>query len=102
MKNCTLLIVLVTLLGAASLGYQPRRAGGSTSNSFHALIQPAPDLQGLSTPVPTDDLTISVVETPEARVLPAVGSNAGLVIGASVLVLIIIGGVLGARRRQNH
>jgi LPXTG-motif cell wall-anchored protein len=35
-------------------------------------------------------------------VLPPIGSNAGLVIGASVLVLIIIGGVLGARRRQNH
>lgn len=40
--------------------------------------------------------------TPESRILPDVGSNALLVIGASVLVLIIIGGVLSARLRPKH
>ena len=43
------------------------------------------------------------IPTLEPRILPAVGGNAGLVIGASVLVLIIIGGVvLTARRRAKH
>ena len=43
------------------------------------------------------------IPTPEPRILPAVGGNAGLVLGGSVLVLIIIGGVvLTARRRAKH
>jgi hypothetical protein len=53
--------------------------------------------------LPTVSPTIvAEISTPEARILPPIGSNAGLVIGASVLVLIIIGGVLGARSRQKH
>jgi hypothetical protein len=54
------------------------------------------------TPVPTDTPAIVLVETPADRVLPPVGSNASLVVSASLLVLIIIGGVLGARRRVKH
>jgi hypothetical protein len=44
----------------------------------------------------------TVEPTAESRELPPVGANAGLVIGATVLVLIIIGGVLGVRVRQKH
>jgi hypothetical protein len=58
-------------------------------------------------PIFTESSAISpteeVNETPEKRELPPVGSNAGLVLGASVLVLIIIGGVMfSSRRRQKH
>jgi hypothetical protein len=54
------------------------------------------------TPLPTEAELTQADATPEARVLPPVGSNAGLVIGAIVLVLIIIGGVLSARLRPKH
>ncbi len=54
------------------------------------------------TPVSTESPSIVAVATPQSRQLPPVGSNAGLVIGASVLVLIIIGGVLGSRRKPKH
>ena len=41
--------------------------------------------------------------TPTERVLPPIGGNAGLVLGASVLVLIIIGGVvLTSRKKAKH
>ena len=53
--------------------------------------------------IPTVSPSIVMDETtPTPRVLPDVGGNAVLVIGASVLVLIIIGGVLSARLRQKH
>ncbi len=51
---------------------------------------------------PTDTPFITQVETPSDRVLPPVGSNALLDLGAIVIVMIIIGGVLGVRRRQKH
>jgi hypothetical protein len=54
------------------------------------------------TPMPTVTTPVALIQTPADRVLPPVGSNAGLVLGASVLVLIIIGGVLGSRRRLKH
>jgi hypothetical protein len=60
------------------------------------------NLQVEQTPVPEVAASQPVVDAQDSRELPAVGSNAGLVIGASVLVLIIIGGVLGSRRRQKH
>ncbi len=54
------------------------------------------------TPNPTQPPVILDGPTPEARLLPAVGSNAGLVLGASLLVMIIIGGVvLSSRRKRN-
>lgn len=59
---------------------------------------PTPTLQPTQPPV-----IIDVDATPPDRVLPPIGSNAGLVLGASVLVLIIIGGlVLGSRRKVKH
>ena len=50
--------------------------------------------------VPTQAQVIDVSPTPEERILPPVGENAGLVLGASVLVLIIIGGVVFISRRK--
>ncbi len=62
----------------------------------------AGNLQVAQTPVPEVTASQVVVDAQDSRELPPVGSNAGLVIGASVLVLIIIGGVLGSRRREKH
>jgi hypothetical protein len=54
------------------------------------------------TPMVTVSPSIVPVDSLSDRVLPPVGKNAGLIVGASVLVLIIIGGVLGSRRRVKH
>jgi len=55
------------------------------------------------TPSPAQPETPEVTETPEERILPPVGGNAVLVLGASVLVLIIIGGVMiFSWRRSKH
>ena len=95
------LIVLLICLVSLEIGYQ--RASANFNNRV-GLIGDARDLAA-PTLLPT---TAPVIEggtpapTVEPRVLPAVGSNAGLVIGASVLVLIIIGGVLSARLRSKH
>lgn len=54
----------------------------------------------LTTPTPVPSVVVTAVSSD--RQLPPVGKNAGLVLGASVLVLIIIGGVLGFRKRTNR
>jgi drug/metabolite transporter (DMT)-like permease len=68
----------------------------------NAMIFSASLYQADQTPTPTVLVSQVPLDTPESRELPPVGRNAGLVIGASVLVLIIIGGVLGSRRKEKH
>jgi hypothetical protein len=47
--------------------------------------------------------TLQATEAPESREMPPVGNNALLVFGASVLVMIIIGGVLlSSRLKSKH
>ena len=46
--------------------------------------------------------TLMATNIPADRQLPPVGKNVGMVLGASVLVLIIIGGVLGFRKRASR
>jgi hypothetical protein len=54
-------------------------------------------------PVQSAAPTSQETETPESQEMPPVGNNALLVLGASVLVLIIIGGVLlSSRLKSNH
>jgi len=51
--------------------------------------------------LPTEQpILIDATATPPDRTLPPIGGNAGLVLGASVLVLIIIGGVVFISRRK--
>jgi len=63
-------------------------------------------VDGTATPAPLPTFTPVILAgstTPPDRVLPPIGGNAGLVLGASVLVLIIIGGVvLTSRRKPKH
>ncbi len=55
------------------------------------------------TPIPQQSITPGLSETPSDRILPPVGDNAAMVLGASLLVLIIIGGVMfSSRRKQKH
>ena len=72
----------------------------------HTTVDEAVAAPSTATPelVPTDTAVILVgpTMTPD-RTLPPIGANAGLVLGASVLVLIIIGGVVfTSRRRLKH
>ena len=102
MKIHKLLSLILILVGVMILGIPSEKVSASFCEQFQDIGQSANDQQAAITPVPTDSTSITVIETPASRVLPPVGSNAGLVIGASVLVLIIIGAVLGSQRKQNH
>ena len=102
MKKLHFLWLFVILMGVAILitGYQ--KASANNKGQDLQVRSTIPDYLAAPTLLPTP-LPVSIGNpTPESRVLPAVGSNAGLVIGASVLVLIIIGGVLSARLRRKH
>jgi hypothetical protein len=65
--------------------------------SLHLINSALPEI----TPMPTDLAPVASID-PADRTLPPIGRNSGLVMAASVLVLIIIGGVLGSRRRLKH
>jgi hypothetical protein len=100
MKNHLIFTLIIILTGLAVLGVSSHNA--SEYMREQGIGQFTRDQQAALTPIPTISPSIVVEVTPESRILPPVGSNAGLVIGASVLVLIIIGGVLSARRKPNH
>lgn len=102
MKNHLLFLLIFALTGVVILGLRSENASANFSGQFQGIKQSAGEQQAVETLVPTVSPPEVVVETPELRVLPPIGRNAGLVIGASVLVLIIIGGVLGSRRREKH
>ena len=101
MKKSPIIWLLIALVGIMiiGLGSQIASANNNTqsigNNTFREQVAAGTDLP---TPLPVSE----EAQTPEARVLPPVWSNAGLVLGASVLVLIIVGGVLGARLRRKH
>ena len=103
MKRHFVLIVIIFLaiLFRFASSYQAVSAESSTQGEYRGKllqIQPADPTQQPSAPASNGTGS----PTPTPRVLPPVGKNAGLVIGASVLVLIIIGGVLGSRLRRKH
>jgi hypothetical protein len=93
--------LLLLLAGLIIFGGMVREASANYSgDNREAGKHPQAYLPEI-TPMPTDSVSVSVNANGD-RQLPPVGSNSGLVIGASVLVLIIIGGVLGSRRRIKH
>lgn len=101
MKN-RLFWLMFILLGVVLMLGTPKHTYAHRTAPNGGIFLGTGDQQLVTTSMPTDLPTEEGSETPESRELPPVGHDAGLVIGASVLVLIIIGGVLGARRRQNH
>ena len=102
MKNHRFLWLFLILAGVIIYGGGFHFARAQPLDKHPKTILSARDQQAAQTPSPSEVSPVAAGETPEDRVLPPVGSNTGLVIGASVLVLIIIGGVLGARRRLKH
>ncbi len=102
MKKQIILGIIFILFGLMMLSVEGSRAEaknealppGAGSGEYHLLAA--------ATPLPTAEPIAIGSATPGARVLPPVGRNAGLVIGAGVLVLIIFIGVLGSRLRTKH
>jgi hypothetical protein len=93
--------LIIAIAGVVSIGISSKSAGAQLLSNDRGMIRSVHSLQAQQNPLPTISPAV-VVETPNPRALPPVGRNAGLVVGASVLVLIIIAGVLGARRREKH
>jgi hypothetical protein len=101
MKNL-LFWLLFIVVGVVFIGISSKSAAAHVDMKDPGIGLSALHQQAEQTPVPVVPSPQGAVDTQESRELPPVGSNAGLVIGASVLVLIIIGGVLGSRRREKH
>ncbi len=72
---------------------------GRSNPGLARQIQEAFD-QEMDTSQATPTWTATPEPTPTPRPKAQVGSNAGLVLGASVLVLIVIGGVVWSSRRK--
>jgi hypothetical protein len=94
--------LIVILVGMVSFTVVTQIATANFKGPDPDKIYLTSDQQPDKTPLPTSSPVSAEIPSPQARVLPPVGKNAGLVIGASVLVLIIIGGVLGAQLRRKH
>ncbi|OGO11958.1 MAG: hypothetical protein A2Y53_01520 [Chloroflexi bacterium RBG_16_47_49] len=93
-------LLIMILFG---LGMTSRTVSAANRGPIYEEGQLASEQLAAQTPSPTVSPAIPVTETPESRVLPPVGDNAGLVLGASVLVLIVIGGVvISSRRKPKH
>ncbi len=94
--------LVIFLLGLAILGTNYRDVSASANNHSQGNLLHAGNQQAAPTVIPISEPVSLSGPTPQPRVLPPVGRNASLVIGASVLVLIIIGGVLSSRLRAKH
>ena len=101
MKN-RLFWMLLVLAGLITIGGPLNSASAQINLQNHQIERASRIQQSDQTPIPTASPSLAAIDTADSREMPPLGSNAGLVIGASVLVLIIIGGVLGTRRREKH
>ncbi len=94
--------LMVVLVGLLLVGISTRGVKAANYKQFQVEMKIIKQ-EAAQTPSPTQPGTTEATETPEERILPPVGGNASLVIGASVLVLIIIGGVMiFSWRRSKH
>ena len=103
MKNRRLFWLMILLVGLVLLGNPPQAASAIDPEQFQTDRHLISDVSAAQTPVPELSPASPVTETTEPRILPPVGGNAVLVLGASVLVLIVIGGVMIiSRKKQKH
>jgi hypothetical protein len=93
--------LIIVIMGLFFLGFGSHHASAYiyTQNQGDS---PWREQLAVNTDQPTLQAVSEAAATPEERVMPPVWSNAGLVLGASVLVLIIVGAVLGVRLREKH
>jgi hypothetical protein len=92
------------VVGILFLVFQVQAAKAIQLNTSSSLRLSGHALSLTQTPFPTTSAVLPTdIDATQARILPAVGSNAGLVLGATVLVLIIIAGVIiSSRWRGKH
>jgi hypothetical protein len=103
MKNRMFILLMVLMVGLFLLGTRAHKAlaFAQKQSQVHNFLMSGFVIT--QTPVADAYPINTVTETPEERKLPAVGSNAILVLGASILVLIVIWGVMfSSRRRSKH
>ena len=95
--------LMVLLVGLILLGMSIEAASAVDREQIPVDRHMMSDQVAAQTFIPTLSPTPPETESPETRILPPVGGNAVLVLGASVLVLIVIGGVMIiSRRRPKH
>ncbi len=102
MKKLIIPGIVIILLGLVFLSANGQIAKANFEAAKQGGAGRDDHLLAAATPQPTVENIPIGSPTPEARVLPPVGRNAGLVIGAGVLVLIILIGVLSSRLRSKH
>ena len=103
MKNRRLFWLMALLVGLILLVPRAHNARAFDQEQSQVDWHRMSAQETTQTPIAYMSSTSAVTETPEDRTLPPVGGNAILVLGASVLVMIIIGGVmLSSRRRAKH
>jgi hypothetical protein len=91
------------LVACMVFGISTRTARAAGEPRLRAIRPIMSSAEANQAPLPTQAETPESTAMPEVRVLPPVGGNAGLVLGASVLVLTILGGViLFSRRKPRH
>jgi hypothetical protein len=100
MNKKALFWIVIALAGWVVLGATSHKVSTADQEGFQAGRQSISQQLLTQTPIPTVSPTLLVTDTPAPRVLPPVGDNAGVVCGASILVLIIIGGVVLSSRRK--
>src|SRR4030042_3021825 len=84
--------LMILLVGLILLGMSTEAASALDREQIPVDRHMMSDQVAAQTLIPTLSPTPPETESPETRILPPVGGNAVLVLGASVLVLIIIGG----------
>ena len=100
MNKKVLLCIFPALAGLVVLGVFARSVHAGDSRRVQSGLLLVIEGTSTSTLISTVTPSFMDTETVTPRVLPAVGGNAGLVCGAIVLVLIIIGGVMFSSRKK--
>ena len=103
MKNLGWYWLWIVLLGLILLGASGHSTVVAEYKPWRIDRKMSPAQEVAPTPTPAQSVEPEATAIPEERILPPVGGNAGLILGGSVLVLIIIGGVmLFSRRKARH
>ena len=103
MKNKQSLWLVALLIGVMILGSFTRTASAMHGEVLREQREFIKYQQITQSPIQSAAPSSLATETPEFRDMPPVGNNALLVFGASMLVLIIIGGVLiSSRLKSKH
>ena len=103
MKNHRLLWLMSVLMFLMLTLVFTHAAKAAFQEQPHLFIDTRSGAEATQTPIAQYPASPTDRETPIERILPPVGDNAAMVLGASLLVLIILGGVMFiSGRKQKH